>query len=52
MPTCPKCGSTNTYFENKIVLFIMAVYKCNCCGNEFLVNALFGQLAPEIKKPK
>ena len=40
MPNCPKCGSSNTYFEGKVVFFIMAVYKCNNCGNEFLINGL------------
>ena len=40
MPNCPKCGSSNTYFEGKVVFIIMAVYKCNNCGNEFLINGL------------
>ncbi len=39
MPACPKCGSRNTYFMNKIIFVIMACYKCRDCGNEFAVNS-------------
>ena len=34
---CSKCGSTNTYFAERIIFIFMACYKCRDCGNEFAI---------------
>lgn len=35
---CTKCGSTNTYFDGYIIIFVMACYRCLDCGNDFAIT--------------